>query len=504
MYDLLLAKHGIATPVRYPLRVAVTRHQARLHAELTKARLRRGFSSIAELRQQLNQLASSAGHLRHETTIVGNANVQGSALQHWDHPRWVRINTLRTRLDVELKTTFLNYTRLDSLEKILDGSGDQNLYYVDKHIPDLLALPPNSDIQKSPAYRDGLVILQDKASCFPAYLLDPKLGEGDVVDACAAPGNKSTHLAALLQSQKSTQPECRIWACELDTARALTLKSMIEKTGAHAIVRIKPGQDFLQIDPHRLPWSQVHYLLLDPSCSGSGIVGRDDISIIALPSTKSVHEQQRTHRSAKRKRSSKAEFFSAPNDLKDKNQNAPEACNDATHMARLSALSAFQLRLLQHAFSFPAARKITYSTCSLDALENEHVVLKGLASSVAVHRGWRILQREEQVAGARSWPLRGDGDACCDVNLTDSGGASLNNDARAVVAEACIRCEKGTREGTQGFFVAGFVRDESSDRAKLGGMEFRGANKDLRVKEGPTEEGRDSISDSEWEGFGGE
>jgi putative methyltransferase len=46
--------------------------------------------------------------------------------------------------------------------------------------------------------------------------------------------------------------------------------------------------------------------------------------------------------------------------------------------ARIEALSKFQLELLLHAFKFPAARKITYSTCSIHAGENELVVQKAL------------------------------------------------------------------------------------------------------------------------------
>lgn len=497
MHDLLLAKHGIATPVTHPLRVAVTRHKARLHAELTKARLRLGFASIEGLRQHVNQLASSVCDFQGNIT-TRTADVQGDAPSRWSHPRWVRINTLRTSLDVELETTFSTYARVDLLEEILRENTGQHLYYVDKNIPDLLALPSNSNLQNTLAFKNGLIILQDKASCFPAYLLDPRLDEGDIVDACAAPGNKTTHLAALLQSQTNSRPDCRIWACERDKARALTLKIMIDKAGAHEIVSAKVGQDFLQISPHERPWNRVSSLLLDPSCSGSGIVGRDDVSIIALP-TKAVEGQQRTHRSAKRKRTPRSEQDSTTDDIK--HENSIQGNSEAIFNTRLSALSAFQLRLLQHAFSFPAARKITYSTCSLHATENEHVVLKALTSSISRQRGWRILKREEQLAGARAWLLRGNRDACRDVDLGDNDWASPDDEVRAIVAEACIRCERGTREGTQGFFVAGFVRDECSDTSNLertastAATEARPSAVDDPVKEGS------DILEQEWEGF---
>lgn len=502
VHDFLLAKHGIAAPAKHTLREAVTRHKARLYAELTKARLRRGFVSIEVLRQHVNQLDRSVCEFQGNIATQAT-DVQSDTRSRWSHPRWVRINTLRTSLDAELAITFATYTRVDSLEQILRASNEQYLYYIDKNIPDLLAVPFDSNIPNTPAFRNGLLILQDKASCFPAYLLDPRPDETDIVDACAAPGNKTTHLAALLRGQTKTQPDCKIWACERDKARALTLKGMIDKAGANEIARVKAGQDFLRINPREPPWDRVFSLLLDPSCSGSGMIGRDDVSFIALP-TKVISGQQQTHRSAKRKRTSKSERDSTTDEIKHEDENPIECSSEEILTTRLSALSAFQLRLFQHALSFPAARKITYSTCSLHADENEHVVLKALTSSVSRQRGWRILKREEQVAGARAWPLRGDRDACRDVDLGDNDMAGCGDDFRTTVAESCIRCEKGTREGTQGFFVAGFIRDECVDPTDAERKAFIGATEvQPRAVDDPVEEGN-HVWEDEWEGFSDE
>lgn len=49
---------------------------------------------------------------------------------------------------------------------------------------------------KSKAFRDGMFLIQDPASMLPAHLLEPQRGQR-VLDLCAAPGGKSTHLAQL-------------------------------------------------------------------------------------------------------------------------------------------------------------------------------------------------------------------------------------------------------------------------------------------------------------------
>lgn len=469
------------------MRLAVTRHRARLAAELTKARLRRGFASIEDLRTNLENNANQEEGFHHQS-VPG-----GASAERWVHPRWIRINTLRTTLDAELSTTFDGYILTDSIEEIAkldtDNAGEK-LIHIDRHIPNLVAVAASTRLSKSYAYLNGLIIFQDKASCFPAYLLNPKRAEGEIIDACAAPGNKTTHLAMLLHSDtnNSNLPHPTIQACELDKGRSATLKAMVTMAGAQNLVTVRAEQDFLKLNHQdekiSLAKNQVGSLLLDPSCSGSGIVGRDEVVPlhVVLPehsiSSNSTTTTQTKSKSLKRRRKEAGKPTSSSHESKvvqaesplsnsavpvaQKPSNNEEAePNSQPLTARLAALQTFQLKLLLHAFTaFPAARKIIYSTCSVHPEENEHVVLRALSSSLAKAGKWRILRREEQVDGARRWAIRGDRDAAVqgmdDVGNENEKLLLLLDD----VVEACIRCEKGTMEGTQGFFVAGFVRDE--------------------------------------------
>jgi putative methyltransferase len=116
--------------------------------------------------------------------------------------------------------------------------------------------------------------------------------------------------------------------------------------------------------------------------------------------------------------------------------------------SRLLALAEFQKGMILHAMKFPKARKITYSTCSVHAEENEDVVVGVLASAVARKRGWRVEMREEGTL--KEWHRRGMVERC--------GGDE-------VVAQACVRCIP-IEDGGIGFFVVAFVRDGSVDEEK--------------------------------------
>ncbi|KIS65980.1 rRNA (cytosine-C5-)-methyltransferase RCM1 [Mycosarcoma maydis] len=404
-HDLLFQARGIQASKTWPPKLTLERYRPSLHSALVKLQIRLGKSRIQDLR---------SGALYEQMT----ARI----------PRWIRINPLRATRDQVLQWLSDNrYTQVDVRD---DEIGGIKQFAESTHVAGLLAFHPKatSALLKSEMYRENWIVMQDLASCFPAYILDPPAGSS-VIDATSAPGNKTSHLSAIMHSKSgSTRENGRIDAFERDAARYKTLVKRLDAVGALALPRPQPTQhgnvtahrrDFLTTNPDDFP--NVTHMLLDPSCSGSGIVNRLD-------------------------------FLKEDDDVEHDPLDADALDSDTTTKLarRLRQLSEFQQLMIRHAFKFPALRKVVYSTCSVHAQENELVVINALQTHEAQSRGWKLAPRKHVIP---TWPVRGDTDACT---------------GKHHVAESVIRCIPGGKgegdkpnvESCNGFFVACFIRDD--------------------------------------------
>lgn len=115
------------------------------------------------------------------------------------------------------------------------------------------------DIKELEIYKNGEIYLQSLSSMMPAIILEPKENE-DILDMTAAPGGKTTQIAAL------TNNKANITACEMNTVRADRLKYNVEKQGATSVTVLKE-------DSRRLnDYFSFDKILLDAPCSGSGTI----------------------------------------------------------------------------------------------------------------------------------------------------------------------------------------------------------------------------------------
>ena len=183
----------------------------------------------------------------------------------------------------------------------------------DALVPEAYVLSRPFALEDSRAWARGLAMGQSRASQLVGRVVDPQPGER-VLDLCAAPGAKTTHLAAL------SRGGARITAVELRPARAQALRALARRMGA--VVEVVEG------DAREVALEDGYdAVLVDPPCTGLGVLSsRPD---------------------ARWRRREEA----------------------------LEPLVALQRDLLQRALALarPGGR-VVYSTCTLIADENEEVV----------------------------------------------------------------------------------------------------------------------------------
>jgi 16S rRNA (cytosine967-C5)-methyltransferase len=130
--------------------------------------------------------------------------------------------------------------------------------HVDAAIPEALVLEEPFDAHGSPLWQRGAFHAQSRAAMLVARVLDPAPGER-VLDLCAAPGGKATHLAALMQGRGE------VLAIERNPRRAGGLVRTARRLHA-ANVRV-------EVADARLAWPEgavFDRVLVDPPCSGLG------------------------------------------------------------------------------------------------------------------------------------------------------------------------------------------------------------------------------------------
>jgi 16S rRNA (cytosine967-C5)-methyltransferase len=128
----------------------------------------------------------------------------------------------------------------------------------DPDVPEALVLEESFDVHDSPLWKEGAFMAQSRAAMLVSRVLAPGRNER-VLDLCAAPGGKSTHLAALMGATGE------VVAVEHDRGRAGALVRTAQRLRA-GNVRVELA-DASQPRPEGAVYDRV---LVDPPCSGLG------------------------------------------------------------------------------------------------------------------------------------------------------------------------------------------------------------------------------------------
>lgn len=160
----------------------------------------------------------------------------------------LRVNTLRTTseaLALRLQREGLRAVKVSSL------------------LDDALVVQGTDRLDSLPSYLDGWFQVQDEGALLVAPLCRGRPGQR-VLDACAAPGGKTTHLAQLMSD------DGRILATDRQAGRLRLLAANARRLGLSSVACVALDGTAAP------PWSGVEFdrILVDAPCSGLGVVGR--------------------------------------------------------------------------------------------------------------------------------------------------------------------------------------------------------------------------------------
>jgi 16S rRNA (cytosine967-C5)-methyltransferase len=191
----------------------------------------------------------------------------------------------------------------------------------DPAIPEALVLDAPLDMHGSPLWSTGAFVAQSRAAMLVSRALAP-LPEERVLDLCAAPGGKTTHLAALMGGRGE------VVAVERNERRASDLERAVRRLRATNVRVEVADAAAVRGEP-----KQFDRVLVDPPCSGLGTLqARADLRWRVTP--EAVEQMSRTQ-------------------------------------ARILAAGAEALR---------PGGVLVYSTCTISPTENEHAIANFLDS----------------------------------------------------------------------------------------------------------------------------
>ncbi len=333
------------------------------------------------LRQYLRLSASGKLNLLGISTDQGirDLSVTQIGIQH-SYPDWI-VQTWSEQIglaETEALCAYLNQPppldlrvnplrgSLDGLKKALHAAG-----YATEVLPFLPQVVrvtgATGPVRSLPGFDEGKWVVQDSSAQLVSHLLDPQAGE-TIIDACAAPGGKSTHIAELMQD------EGIVWACDRYAARLRKVKANAKRLGLRAIRTH-------EADSRNIPdfYQQADRVLLDAPCSGLGTLNR--------------HADARWRQTPERV----AELVTLQQEL----------LNEAANWVKVGGI-------------------LVYATCSLHPNENEQQIQHFLAH----HPTWQISAPHAKSPAARFttsegwvkvWPHRNQMDGFFMVRLQKEG-----------------------------------------------------------------------------------
>ncbi len=202
-------------------------------------------------------------------------------------------------------------------------------------------------IRDSDLVRNGSVYIQNAASWLPVLALDPQPGD-EILDICAAPGGKTSHIAAL------TDNLSHITANDNSRPRLAKMQANLARLGVENIEYTLFDASILA---KKLNGSQFDKVLLDAPCSGEGMM-----------------------------------------------QLSNDTDFNSWSVAHIKRLQQLQKRLILQAWQLlKPGGTLVYSTCTMAPEENEAVIDYLIRRNNGAHIESKMLNLENRVPAVREW-----------------------------------------------------------------------------------------------------
>jgi 16S rRNA (cytosine967-C5)-methyltransferase len=238
--------------------------------ELAKAHRRGGHRlANAVLRRAVKEAPALAGAL-------GEATADEAALRH-SHPAWLATlwwESLGEREAIALmrqdneppESAVRANTLVVTAGELVSLLGREHVAArPDPLAPEAVVIEQAWDVHGSRAFSQGLLMPQARASMLVARVVDPQPGER-VLDLCAAPGAKTTHLAALMRDTGT------VVALDRDERRLRALVANCERLSVRSV------EPFAGDVRERSFGRGFDRVLVDPPCSDLGTLqARPDV-----------------------------------------------------------------------------------------------------------------------------------------------------------------------------------------------------------------------------------
>ncbi|MCP2033129.1 16S rRNA (cytosine967-C5)-methyltransferase [Planomicrobium sp. HSC-17F08] len=162
-------------------------------------------------------------------------------------PQTVRVNTVRA-------------TPAEVIE-MLESEGLEAVQ--SELVPECLIVT-NGQPAKTATFEKGFITIQDESSMLPAYAL--QVGpEMEVLDMCAAPGGKTTHIAEKMQNTG------QLFAMDLHQHKIKLIDETAKRLG-HTVIETEVGDGKKSVE--RFGTEKFDRILVDAPCSGLGVIKR--------------------------------------------------------------------------------------------------------------------------------------------------------------------------------------------------------------------------------------